>query len=94
MGKQFILYKNPTYIGSSPQCEIYLFKDTQVAPQHAAIREIPQGYEIEDLKTTSGTFVNGTPISRIRLRNDDQIQIGSTTFTFHEKESAVRQGSV
>ena len=29
-GKQFILYKNPTVIGSSPQCEIYLFKDTQV----------------------------------------------------------------
>ena len=29
-GKQFILYRNPTYIGSSPDCQIYLFKDTQV----------------------------------------------------------------
>ena len=24
-GKQFVLYRNPTYIGSSPQCHIYLF---------------------------------------------------------------------
>ena len=30
-GKQFILYRNPTYVGSSPDCEIYLFKDKLVA---------------------------------------------------------------
>ena len=35
-GKQFILYRNPTYIGSSPDCQIYLFKDTQVGKRHAA----------------------------------------------------------
>lgn len=84
-GKQFILYKNPTTIGSSPQCEIYLFKDVNVAPQHAAIRQVPQGYEIEDLGTTTGTFVNGSPVRRVRLSNNDQIQIGGTTFSFQEK---------
>jgi len=26
-GKQFVLYRNPTYIGASPHCHIYLFKD-------------------------------------------------------------------
>ncbi len=87
-GKQFILYKNPTIIGSSPQCEIYLFKDIQIAPQHAAIRTIPQGYEIQDQGTLQGTFVNGRPVQRIRLRNLDQVQIGGTTFTFHEKTNA------
>lgn len=84
-GKQFILYKNPTIVGSSPQCEIYLFKDVQVAPQHAAIRQVPQGYEIQDLGTTTGTFVNGSLVSRVRLRNGDQIQVGGTTFSFQEK---------
>jgi len=84
-GKQFILYKNPTIVGSSPQCEIYLFKDVHVAPQHAAIRQVPQGYEIQDLGTTTGTFVNGSPVSRVRLRNNDQVQIGGTTFSFQEK---------
>lgn len=84
-GKQFILYKNPTMIGSSPQCEIYLFKDVQVAPQHAAIRQVPLGYEIQDLGTQSGTIVNGAPINKVLLKNNDQIQIGGTAFSFQEK---------
>lgn len=46
-GKQFIVYKNPTIIGSSPKCEIYLFKDTDVMPQHAAIRQQGKSYIIE-----------------------------------------------
>ena len=48
-GKQFVLYRNPTYIGSSPQSHIYLFKDPKVGRRHAAIHIIPGGYEIEDL---------------------------------------------
>lgn len=85
-GKQFILYKDPTVIGSSPKCEIYLFKDTQVAPKHAFIRTVAGGYEIEDGGTASGTLVNGAPIRRTRLRRNDEVQIGSTIFSFQEKE--------
>lgn len=83
-GKQFILYRNPTTIGSSPQCEIYLFKDVQVAPRHAAIHAVSGGYEIEG--AAPGTFVNGQAVSRRRLRTGDRIQIGSTVFEFQEKE--------
>lgn len=88
-GKQFIIYKNPTYIGSSPQCEIYLFKDTRVGPRHAAIHTVPGGYEIEDLRSPTGTFVNGHPVSRVRLHNNDQMQIGATAFQFQEKPRAM-----
>ena len=84
-GKQFILYKNPTVVGSSPQCEIYLFKDVQVAPQHAAIHLVPHGFELQHLGAIGTTLVNGTPISRVRLKNNDQVQIGDTTFSFQEK---------
>jgi pSer/pThr/pTyr-binding forkhead associated (FHA) protein len=84
-GKQFILYKNPTAIGSSPQCEIYLFKDPAVGPQHAAIQQLPVGYELQDLGTSTGTFLNGNRVTRSRLRNNDRIQIGSTVFLFQEK---------
>jgi pSer/pThr/pTyr-binding forkhead associated (FHA) protein len=88
-GKQFVLYRNPTYIGSSPQCEVYLFKDAQVRPRHAALHLVPGGFEIEDLNSGSGTFVNGAPITRVRLRNGDQVQIGSTCFVFQEKARTV-----
>lgn len=84
-GKQFVLYKNPTYLGSSPQCEIYLFKDPQVAPQHAALHQVPGGYDLEDLRSPTGTLVNGRKIARTRLKNNDLIQIGSTTLQFQEK---------
>ena len=36
-GKQFILYKPLTIIGSDQSCDIYLFKDPSVQPQHASI---------------------------------------------------------
>jgi hypothetical protein len=87
-GKQFILYRNPTYIGSSPQCEIYLFKDLQVSPRHAAIHRVGSGYDLEDQGSASGTFVNGRPIARTRLRNNDQVQIGGTVFVFQERAQA------
>ena len=48
-GKQFILYRNPTYVGSAPDCQIYLFKDPQVGRRHAAIHIVKGGFDIEDL---------------------------------------------
>lgn len=85
-GKQFVLYRNPTIIGSSPQCEIYLFKDPQVGPRHAAIHVVGRSFEIEALHHATGTFVNGQPISKTRLRQGDQVQIGGTAFVFQEKD--------
>lgn len=84
-GKQFILYRNPTYIGSSPDCQIYLFKDPKVGKRHAAIHLAPAGIEIEDLPLGVATLVNGKPITRARIKNGDTIEIGATSFRFQEK---------
>jgi hypothetical protein len=84
-GKQFIVYRNPTFIGSSPHCEIYLFKDAKVGRRHAALHILKTGYHIEDLGTGSATYVNGHPVTRTRLRGGDHVQIGATCFTFQEK---------
>jgi hypothetical protein len=89
-GKQFILYRNPTIIGSSPRCEIYLFKDLEISPRHAAVHRISGGFELEDLGSTTGTRVNGKPVKRVRLRNGDEVQIGSTGFLFRERGQAAR----
>jgi pSer/pThr/pTyr-binding forkhead associated (FHA) protein len=87
-GKQFILYRNPTYIGSSPDNQIYLFKDPQVGRRHAAIRIVPGGYELEDLPLGVPTLVNGHAVARHRLRTGDQLQVGATRFLFQEKTRA------
>ncbi len=86
-GKQFVLYKNPTVLGSSPKCEIYLFKDEAIEPKHAAIHAYGTRYEIEDLDSPAGTFVNGRKVTRQPLKNGDRIYIGETVLDFSEKES-------
>lgn len=85
-GKQFILYRNPTFIGSSPDNQIYLFKDPNVGRRHAAIHIVKGGFELEDLPLGVATMVNGRPITRTRLRGGDQIQVGGTRFQFQEKQ--------
>ena len=84
-GKQFILYRSPTYIGSSPDCQIYLFRDPRVGRRHAALNLVGGGVELEDLPLGTPTLVNGNAVSRTRLHHGDQIAIGNTTFVFHEK---------
>lgn len=84
-GKQFVIYKNPTLIGSSPKCHITLFKDPNVEPQHAAIHIAGGHCEIEDLRSPQGTYVNEQAATRQTLRNGDQIRIGKTVFHYSEK---------
>ena len=85
-GKQFIIYKNPTIIGSSPKSEIYLFKDTAVVPSHAAIRIQGKAFVIESLDPGGIVYVNSQPVSQRRLLNGDFINIGSTQFIFGTKD--------
>ncbi len=85
-GKQFIVYKNPTQIGSSSKCDIYLFKDPAIEPIHADIHIMRDGYEIEDRNSRAGTLVNRQPIKRERLQNGDEIQIGKACFIYSERE--------
>jgi hypothetical protein len=85
-GKQFIAYRNPTLMGSEVSCDVYLFRDENVAPQHAAIWRTPSGFEIEDLNSQTGTLLNGQPVRRAKLRAGDQIRVGGNLLVFEEKE--------
>lgn len=84
-GKQFILYRNPTFIGSGPECQIYLFRDAKVGRRHAALHLVPGGIELENLPLGATTLVNGKPVDRVRLHNGDKLQVGATGFVFQEK---------
>lgn len=84
-GKAFILYHNPTIIGSSPQANIYLFKDPKVAPKHAALHRVGSGYEIAELEENALFAVDGKPVHRRRLVSGDQITIGDTVLDFEER---------
>ncbi len=85
-GKQFVLFRDVTVLGSSPKAEIYLFKDEAIEPRHALIHNRGGRFEIEDCSTPDGTYVNGIPITRQLLQGGDQIVIGTTVLEFALKE--------
>jgi hypothetical protein len=86
-GKQFILFRDTTVLGSSPKADIYLFKDDAIEPRHAIIINRAGRFEIEDCNTPDGTYVNGIPVTRTVLNDGDQIVLGKTVLEFSFKES-------
>ena len=87
-GKQFILYKDTTILGSSPKAEIYLFKDDAIEPKHAVLYNRGGRFEIEDCDTPDGTYINGIPLQgRKPLSAGDQIVLGKTVLEFSLRES-------
>jgi hypothetical protein len=84
-GKAFILYRDTTTIGSTPNAHIYLFKDKEIDPEQAYVYKVGSGYEIEDAKSRYGTNVNGEALLRRRLESGDQIMMGSTILEFEER---------
>jgi hypothetical protein len=58
----------------------FLQHDNEVSRRHAAVRLAPTGLEIEDLGSSSGTFVNETRIQRVTtLSSGDLVRLGQTT---------------
>ncbi len=86
-GKQFVLFRDTTVLGSSPKAEIYLFKDEAIEPRHALIFNRGGRFEIEDCNSRDGTYVNGVPIQRQLLNHGDQVVLGKTVLEFQLKET-------
>src|SRR5437899_1567480 len=81
-GKRLEIWKDLTTIGRSRECDIFL-EDLAVSRLHATIHQLPDGgFEIEDHRSATGTFVNGLRITRYRLLEGDNVQIGSNRLTF------------
>jgi len=60
-----------------------------VSGEHAAVVTILADSFLEDLGSTNGTLVNGAPISKHFLRDDDQIDVGRHMLVFCVDEDAV-----
>jgi hypothetical protein len=83
-GKQFILYKPRTVIGSSQSCDIYLFKDPEILPQHASL-EI-KGSKIH-LVANGVVYVSGQPARGARaLDSGAVLQLGRYAFRYQERQ--------
>ena len=57
-------------------------KDTKISRRNSKLTRVGDGFIIEDLQSSNGTFVNGSRIKRVRLRAGDQITVGKVTFRY------------
>jgi len=54
-------------------------EDSELSRRHAVVRPAAGGFEIEDLASRNGTFVNGQKVQgAVRLSGGDTIKIGQT----------------
>lgn len=81
-GKQFILYKSVTTIGSRQQSDIYLFKDPAILPEHAVIQIA--GARVQ-LRANGPVHWAGQTISSRVLQDGDLLQVGRYSFRYKEK---------
>jgi hypothetical protein len=81
-GKQFILYKTETNMGSRQESDIYLFKDPNILPRHASITI--SGARVM-LHATGSVIWAGQPVHDRVLQDGDLLQIGRYAFRYKEK---------
>jgi hypothetical protein len=83
-GKQFILYKPRTAVGSSQSCDIYLFKDPEILPEHAIFEM--KGSKVH-LIATGAAYISGQPVRGLRvLESGTIIQLGRYAFRYQERQ--------
>lgn len=81
-GRRQVLAGPRATIGRSEEVECVL-DDPNISRRHAELRQSAGGeWQIVDLNSTNGIKVNGRRTTSARLREGDQVTIGTTTFRF------------
>ena len=78
--------------GRDTGAEIFL-DDVTVSRRHAEFRRSSGGFEVRDVGSLNGTYVNRERIDQSELRSGDEVQIGKYRLTFHPSPRRAPEGS-
>jgi hypothetical protein len=81
VGRTIDLNRDVTTIGSVAGNTV-LLTDTGVSRKHVGIKKVEGGYELADLGSTNGVYVNGEKVARRKLEVGDVIRVGTTEMVF------------
>src|SRR4249920_1349440 len=79
--KEIPLTKERTTLGRKPHNDIQI-DNLAVSGEHAVIVTILNDSFLEDLGSTNGTVVNGSPIKKHFLQNNDVVELGKYKLKF------------
>jgi FHA domain-containing protein/zinc ribbon protein len=80
-GSSFRLEADHTNVGRHPDSEIFL-DDITVSRRHVVLDRTAKGYELRDVGSLNGTYVNRERADEAVLHHGDELQIGRFGLTF------------
>ena len=80
-GSKLLIDKDVTAAGRHPESDIFL-DDVTVSRRHAEVRRKDGRFEIHDMGSLNGTYVNRDRVESTQLANGDEIQIGKFKLVF------------
>ncbi|MCM1082606.1 MAG: FHA domain-containing protein [Clostridium sp.] len=87
-GESVIINQNSFIVGSAPEFVDYCIRyNNNISRKHACIMKLEDGYYIQDLETTNGTYVNGMRVASgryVKLVDGSIIKMAEEEFEFKE----------
>lgn len=80
-GSRFVLDSEVTALGRHPDSDIFL-DDVTVSRRHATVRRIDGGYEVSDVGSLNGTYVDHQRVDTAPLHHLADLQIGRFVLVF------------
>ncbi|GAA1480125.1 FHA domain-containing protein [Gordonia sinesedis] len=80
-GSRFLLDQATTSAGRHPDSDIFL-DDVTVSRRHAEFRLGDNEFQVVDVGSLNGTYVNREPVDTATLSNGDEVQIGKFRLVF------------
>ncbi len=89
--RKYVLPTQKVYrIGRAAECDLPLLRDPTVSNRHARLLVRANKMTIEDLGSSSGTFVNGNLVRVADISPVDQVRIGTTELNFQQGVEGMR----
>ena len=81
-GSRFLLDQPTTSAGRHPDSDIFL-DDVTVSRRHAEFRLGDNDFQVVDVGSLNGTYVNREPVDTASLSNGDEVQIGKFRLVYY-----------
>ncbi|MDK2123215.1 FHA domain-containing protein [Parachitinimonas caeni] len=89
--REFKLDKEKVKIGRKPHNDLQI-DNLAVSGEHALVTTIQNDSFLEDLNSTNGTLVNGNPVQKHFLQDNDVVEIGKYKLKYMREASAAKGG--